>query len=889
MKNFLLILVFTIISIAAASAQSFTLSGIVTDSLQNPLVGANILATSIEMNQTVFSVTDESGRFRMKLKRNVSYKLEISFVGFIPVEEEVTLSSDRDTNFMLSEKRESLGEVVIRSEMAVIVKQDTIIYNVDKFKTDADRKLKDILGNLPGVDIDHKGRVTVNGKLITKLMIDGKDFFGGDTKLGVDNIPADVIESIEVLDNYSEVAFMKGLADSDMMALNIKLKKGKKNFLFGESRAGAGIKDRYEIAPALFYYSPKTTINLLGNFNNTGDAPLDYNAITRFKGGRSNWDDPIKSDDSGLYRFSEQPDARFQQTNFSGINFNQELSNNLFVEAYSIMAYQKTENLIQSDILYLADEHFIENREEAKISKDISNFNKIKFRYKPDAKKDLAYNALINFSNNQYNQELRTKTEDSTNFIFANRNPNHFIVEQHLRYNTQPSYEKTYEVMAKYIYEQNTYRDQWKFDKPVFSDIIPFEENGDSYNINQDYRSFINQGQVQLKHYRVLSPFHHVYPKVGTHFFHQIYKTTNFQELDDGSYHYFSAEDFDNNLHFSLVDPYIGLEYKMKINKLEMTTGLTYHQYLWRINQFGSISENRRKGILIPEFLTRYDISGSTKLELRYKLLSSFENAPYFANRFRLINFNQLFRGNKDLENSVAHEALLNYFLFDNRKKINAFFELSFLQRAKSIKATTLLEGVDQVVTAVYSALPERNYGVNGQVGKTVGNLKYSFFGRADISKYVKSINSENIHYQNQFYNYSIEAETLFKKWPNLSVGIRQNFNISKSENFESNFSLVEPHVDLSYSFWSSFIIKADYSYSIFTDRTENRRDQFDEANFSVFYRHEKSRFGFEIKAYNLLNTDFRRTTSYLNQFMVFDQQTFIQPRRVLFSVFYRI
>src|SRR5699024_519406 len=106
------------------------------------------------------------------------------------------------------------------------------------------------------------------------------------------------------------------------------------------------------------------------------------------------------------------------------------------------------------------------------------------------------------------------------------------------------------------------------------------------------------------------------------------------------------------------------------------TTGLTYHQYLWRINQFGSISENRRKGILIPEFLTRYDISGSTKLELRYKLLSSFENAPYFANRFRLINFNQLFRGNKDLENSVAHEALLNYFLFDNRKKINAFFEL---------------------------------------------------------------------------------------------------------------------------------------------------------------------------------------------------------------------
>jgi len=156
-----------------------------------------------------------------------------------------------------------------------------------------------------------------------------------------------------------------------------------------------------------------------------------------------------------------------------------------------------------------------------------------------------------------------------------------------------------------------------------------------------------------------------------------------------------------------------------------------------------------------------------------------------------------------------------------------------------------------------------------------------------NLSDYSRIINFKEINYQNQFFNYSLNTKTLFKKWPNLTIGINQNFNNTKSDDFESNFTLIEPSLGLTYA-WNGFIVSADYIYTIQSAEEENRKYFFEEANFSVFYRPGKSPFSFEVKAYNLFDSDFR-SINYTNQFMVFDQQIFIQPRRILFSVFYRI
>ena len=108
-----------------------------------------------------------------------------------------------------------LKELEIVYEMPVSISGDTIIYNADSFKNGTERKLEDDLKKLPGVEVNKDGEIEVEGKKVQKIMVEGKDFFDGDTKLATKNIPADALEKIQVLRNYNEVSNLKGLENNE--------------------------------------------------------------------------------------------------------------------------------------------------------------------------------------------------------------------------------------------------------------------------------------------------------------------------------------------------------------------------------------------------------------------------------------------------------------------------------------------------------------------------------------------------------------------------------------------------------------------------------------------------------------------------------------------------
>ena len=183
----------------------------------------------------------------------------------------------------------ALDGINIVSKMPVTIKGDTIVYNADSFKNGTERKLEDVLKKLPGVEINDDGEIEVEGKTVEKIMVDGKDFFDGDTKLATKNIPSNALDKIEVLRNYADVSQLSGVQNNqDRVAINIKLKEGKKNFWFGDITAGAGNapdESLYLFQPKLFYYSPKYTINVIGDVNNMGEVVLDRRDIRNFSGG----------------------------------------------------------------------------------------------------------------------------------------------------------------------------------------------------------------------------------------------------------------------------------------------------------------------------------------------------------------------------------------------------------------------------------------------------------------------------------------------------------------------------------------------------------------------------------------------------------------------------
>ena len=267
-----------------------SLKGIVRDSLENPLESSSLVAINKATNALEsYTMTNDLGEYKLELKKNTSYKIQVSYIGLQTINDSLSVQErDLIKNYSLRADIQ-LDEVVVK--IPVLVRGDTLIYDADSFKNGSERKLEDIIDKLPGVEISETGQIEVEGKVVNKLMVNGKDFFDGDTKIATKNIPSSIVDKIQVLKNYGEVGQLKGVRNNqDNIAINIKLKKGKESFWFGNVTAGGGEspeEELYLVQPKLFYYNPKYTINFIGDMNNIGEVALSRRDIRGFGGGFS--------------------------------------------------------------------------------------------------------------------------------------------------------------------------------------------------------------------------------------------------------------------------------------------------------------------------------------------------------------------------------------------------------------------------------------------------------------------------------------------------------------------------------------------------------------------------------------------------------------------------
>ena len=175
---------------------------------------------------------NDKGKYKLSLEKNATYKLQVSYIGMKTFEEIITTKElNIDKDFSLKPDN-ALDAVELTYEMPVTISGDTLTYNADSFKNGTERKLEDVLKKLPGVEVNDDGEIEVEGKAVSKVMVDGKDFFDGDSKLATKNIPANAVDKVQVLKNHSEVSQLSGVTNNqDNIAINIKLKEGKEEFL----------------------------------------------------------------------------------------------------------------------------------------------------------------------------------------------------------------------------------------------------------------------------------------------------------------------------------------------------------------------------------------------------------------------------------------------------------------------------------------------------------------------------------------------------------------------------------------------------------------------------------------------------------------------------------
>lgn len=233
--------------------------------------------------------TKQDGSFRLVNVPDGKYILNISYIGYEPLYRDIQVKGEpvRLGTLMLQEGIQLATAVITGKAPEIVVRNDTTEYNADSFKMAEGSVLEDLLKKMPGVEVDSEGNVTVNGKEIKKIMVDGKEFFSDDPKIASKNLPAKMIDKVQVLDKKSDMAKMTGFDDGEEeTVLNLTVKPGMKQGWFGNAYAGYGSHDRYEANAMVNRFYNNDQITFMGGANNTNNMGFSDMASSMFSGMR---------------------------------------------------------------------------------------------------------------------------------------------------------------------------------------------------------------------------------------------------------------------------------------------------------------------------------------------------------------------------------------------------------------------------------------------------------------------------------------------------------------------------------------------------------------------------------------------------------------------------
>ncbi len=273
----------------APSLRAAVISGIVKDATNSePLMEAAVkLITASDSSFVKGVTTDLDGKFSIADVKAGKYIVQISYIGYADYEKNVTVANTnvRLGQIDLRESSHLLGEVsVVATKTPIKVMEDTVEYNADSYHTQPNAVVEDLLKRLPGVEVDSDGKITANGREVTKILIDGKEFFSDDPQVASKNLPVNMIDKLQVVDRKSDMARLTGVDDGeDETVINLTVKKGMNQGWFGTMEGGYGTDDRYMASFNVNRFWNGNQFTLLGNFNNTNQLGFTDGNGNRFR------------------------------------------------------------------------------------------------------------------------------------------------------------------------------------------------------------------------------------------------------------------------------------------------------------------------------------------------------------------------------------------------------------------------------------------------------------------------------------------------------------------------------------------------------------------------------------------------------------------------------
>ncbi|PZR21641.1 MAG: TonB-dependent receptor [Flavobacterium psychrophilum] len=900
-----------------AFAQNIRMQGTVKDSTGVALEMANVMAVNKTTNSMdSFSITDDTGRYQLSLAANTTYIIKSSYIGFTPFELTLTTGTENILKNIVLKEGVELSGLEIVHEMPVTIKGDTIVYNSDSFTNGSERKLGDVLKKLPGVVVDKDGAVTVEGKQVSKLMVEGKDFFDGDTKLGVQNIPADAVSKVEVLRNYNEIGQLAGVENNqDNIAMNIKLKEGKKNFWFGDVSAGASIGDgdRYIVNPKLFYYNPKFSFNFIGNLNNMGELPLTMQDYFKFSGGfrslmkKGGTTLNVSSNDLGMSLMRNNR-AKEIETKFGAANFSYNPTKAWSLSGFAIVNSNKTEMETKSRNTLLdpvtSEPQTIQDTDEVTEQKTDYAMAKLSSSFKPNKNFQFDYDAFMKTSDQTESTGLISSVMPETSQsqdIYTQKKQKPFSFNQNANIYYTLTDKNIFAFEAQHLYQE----EDPLYNVNLGSNPFPGGGNGVSsglvldpaarYDLTQNRFIKTNKADAKLDYYYTLTPKSIINVTLGDTYSYQRFDSSIFQLLDDNTEKDLGASTT-NNVRYGFNDAFVALHYRFITGKFEFNPGVSAHSYTMYNDQLGSRVENNFFRVL-PDVFAQFQIKKSERLTYNYSMTTDFTDVSDFARGLVLNSYKSLFQGNRNLKNGLYQNHSLSYFKYNMFNFTQIYGNLSYNHRMDAIKSLSAFDGINQVSTVENSPFTDESLTASAGYSRSFArfykasinaNVSWNKFNnfRYDAANGTEVNIANSIRQSNEQVSqtYVTSIGTNYKTWPNLELG----YSLTLNDYADNKFYNHSPFVNFDYFFWDAFTVTANYEYTHYYNDTKTSDNEYDFLSADIMYRQKNSHWEFKVGGTNLLNTTSLNDDSF-SQVSTRTSRYRVQPRYLLLTIKYNL
>ncbi len=876
-------------SIPLFSFSQIKVSGSIKTKNNSVLYSASIILRNVLSNSILsYTYSDNKGNYTLKTKKTGKFNLTFSSLGFesktVMVEIDGT-QKEIKIDAILKEKSFELDEVIIQAELPMSIKKDTISYKTKYYVKGTEQTVEDLLKTIPGLNINSEGTIKIGNQEIEKLMIDGDDLFEKGYKILSKNMPAYPIEEVEVLKNYSNNRLLKGIEESNKVALNLKLNEKSKRIWFGNIKMGSNFKNRYELLGNLMNFGKKNKFYFLTNLNNIGnDATGDIDNLVRpFR-----INQPASIGDNqqvrSLINLSETSlNFKKSRTNFNNaellsLNAIFNPTKKLKIKTLGFFNWDEQDFFRNSTNIVTANGINFTNTENFKLrNKKTIGFGKIDFTYNISKTKMLESTTKYNSGN----------TNGQSNLVFngtstiENLQSNNTLFDQKITYSNKFKDKKVFLLTGRFIDEKTP--QNYSINQFFYQDLFPSSSNAN--NVKQQ-----SKNQMQFAGFEA-----HLLDRKANgdllelQFGNQFRKdklNTTFT-LFENSTILKNPNDFQNNTTYQSNDLYLKSKYRYIIKGFAITGKLGFHQLFNKL-KFDNFSENQSPFFVNPSIGLDWKINDKNKITSSYSYNTTNAKILDVYNDYVLTGFRSFSKGTGTFNQLNASTLLLNYqlgnwsdrfftntFVFYNKNfdffSSNTLINQNFRQSEKIVIK-------DRELLSVSSKFDYYFKKISSNLKLDVGFSK---------SNYKNVINNSNLReVKSNGYNYGLELRSGFKGIFNYHIGTKWNTNKIEASTINNSFTDNSSFLDLSFVFNKNFNIQFQ-TERYFFGNLDKENNTYYFIDFDARYTIKKNKLTLALTGKNLFNTETFRTFS-IDDISISTTEYRLLPRYVLLKMEYR-